>query len=355
MLKDYRRYLLNVRNNLIQCGVELSVSSCETYEELFSLEQTLSQVLWYYSVLAISGSENSLKGFMFPLNSYYKEKMRALFYKEFLTFSKGYEQLSMSYALKRKGIEGEKPKVEEIIETERTEDIPEEFEIFEKPKEYVSTGVFLDDEELVDTVQEESHGVFLDDEEETERSHGVFLDEDTEDDSIEWEVEEEDEGPIYDDEGLDFLDDEDGIEWEDEEGDIEYEEELEDDEIEWEEDLEDDSIEWEEELEDDGVEWEEEDDSIVYEEEDEDDGIEWESEDEDFDDLEYEEDVEEEYENSEEGIDSEIAAFKGNSISEGETTESKPDLSDVLQGLTNNFLTKGSRAIRKEVKKFKKD
>ena len=68
MLSDYRAYLLNIRNNLIKCGVDLEVKDMSSYEEVFYFGEMLSDLLWFYSVLSIGGSDDRLRGFLFPIN-----------------------------------------------------------------------------------------------------------------------------------------------------------------------------------------------------------------------------------------------------------------------------------------------
>lgn len=68
MLSDYRAYLLNIRNNLIKCGVDLEVKDIFSYEEVFYFGEMLSDLLWFYSVLSIGGSDDRLRGFLFPIN-----------------------------------------------------------------------------------------------------------------------------------------------------------------------------------------------------------------------------------------------------------------------------------------------
>lgn len=95
MLEDYRKYLLGIRNNLIQCGVEFPVTPCMEYRELFELGCNLDSLLWFYSVLEISGSEDRLRGFFLPLDNHFKDKMKKVYYDEFQLFLKEYNKLSV--------------------------------------------------------------------------------------------------------------------------------------------------------------------------------------------------------------------------------------------------------------------
>lgn len=95
MLSKYTSYLLNIRNNLIQCGVEVPVVPVQNYEDVFKLEQELDDILWFYRILSISGSEYALKDFFLPLNGYFKERMRHIYYQEFLEFLEDYKTLGV--------------------------------------------------------------------------------------------------------------------------------------------------------------------------------------------------------------------------------------------------------------------
>lgn len=97
MLGDYRSYLLGLRNSLIRCGVEVPINPIDSYRDLFYEGIRLDNILWYYSVLAVSGSENALSGFILPLNGYYKERMRQLFYEEFLGYLPEYKKISKAH------------------------------------------------------------------------------------------------------------------------------------------------------------------------------------------------------------------------------------------------------------------
>lgn len=208
MLEDYRVYLTNVRNNLIQCGVEFPINPLDTYSELFYLGLQLDEVLWYYHILAVSGSEEALVGCMFPLRGYYKEKMRQVFYNEFREFLPDYKKISTMYTL----LQGYTSitQNEEISDneelnlfdnTEKEEQITNEVE--EVRQKTLSPNAFLsmingvkeydneeDKEEIVEedyvpmeeyqTEEYSSHDTYLDDIEsdsEEYASHGVYLDE----------------------------------------------------------------------------------------------------------------------------------------------------------------------------------
>lgn len=153
MLEDYRRYLFGIRNNLIQCGVEFPITSCEGYRDLYELSINLDSILWYYSVLEISGSEDRLIDFFIPLNIHYKSIMRDIFYKEFRDYLKEYNKLNVrSYIRnpKYKVKDLEKPKNFEEMYGIQTENLVKlsEIGIPEVSIEYVSHGRFVEECDL---------------------------------------------------------------------------------------------------------------------------------------------------------------------------------------------------------------
>lgn len=153
MLQDYRNYIVNIRNSLIQCGVDVPVSPLSSYREIFYEADRLRQILWFYRVMAVSGSSLALEGFLIDLKGYYKEKMRQQFYSDFRDYYNSYKNIS-SLAL----MAGES----NIGDVEESSD---EFDLFsgndtvnERSVEE-GTSVNYDSEE----VYEEVHGTFIDD------------------------------------------------------------------------------------------------------------------------------------------------------------------------------------------------
>lgn len=125
MLSGYSSYLLNIRNNLIQCGVEVPVTQIQDYSDLCCLEQELDDILWFYRILAISGSEYALKDFFLPLNGYFKERMRSIYYQEFLDFLQDYKTIGVEEVRSKylnSGGDAYKPRVNAKEETSQ-EDI----------------------------------------------------------------------------------------------------------------------------------------------------------------------------------------------------------------------------------------
>lgn len=106
MLSDYVRYLKNINNSLIQCGVNLSSEIPHNYDEVFILGEKLSDLLWFYSIMELSASSSRLKGFMFPLNASYLSSLRSEYLEEYLLYRSGYSKISTSSELARRGITG---------------------------------------------------------------------------------------------------------------------------------------------------------------------------------------------------------------------------------------------------------
>lgn len=354
----YRQYLINIRNSLIQSGVEVPVTDVESYEELFQLGLNLDEVLWYYKVLAITNSEYSLKNFFVPLSGYYKERMRSICYSEFLDFLKDYKSISAEDIIRKNLIGGdayrrvsvedeytglgdrddpfdentqeeiikdasqdieevshgvfwdEESSEEELKETPKEEFDPDDYadvevdEAFLDPSiEYVSEGVDIDSlsfDDITDSKEAESTG----DIEYVES--GVDIDElsfdeevpEESEEEIQWDEDNEEDSPYEEDEYLESESDE--FQWdedndEDSSSSENWDTESEDsDEFQWDEDNDEDS---------DGVQWDEEneeDSSEVQWDEDneEDSGSEWDEDNEEDSVSEWDEDNDEDSEMS---------------------------------------------------------
>lgn len=388
MLQDYRVYLTNIRNNLIQCGVDYPIKPMNSYMELFTAGMGLDEVLWYYSILAVSGSKDALQNYFIPLSSHYKEKMRQVFYQEFTEFVSDYRKLSVGSILlgdysSPKGVEPkvfedneeidlfeeDTPKVETVEEQVKEpeiplEDIAKDIEeqihpkavssmdflkaVNEGKEEFTPHGICLD--EIEGSVSEEdnlnkegytSHGIYLDElpdeleeiNEEVDKdlkegyvSHGIYLDELPESDLEEETPEGYCEHGVY----LEDLPEESTNEEEMPEGYCEHGVYLED-------------LPEESSSEEGGIKYDENGFEIVEDEPSND----WV--DEDFDDdLSYE------------GSEDDSSSIEDtNSVESTSQVVKKPtstrDMSDTLQDITNDILTRGKRFIRKEVKKLKED
>lgn len=198
MYSEYEKYLLGIRNSLIQNGIEFPEATKESmdYLELFKLGNKLSDILLYYKVLAISGSGDGLEDFILPINTSYVDKMRGICYSEFVTsVLPDYKALSL-------GIEPEEEPddidfEEEEVDTSKVADSSEDLfnSMFEEDEEdginnedlgnnsiedkfdanvkqllqesnikYVPNGVYVEDiKSLTDTAKDEVEGNYSDD------------------------------------------------------------------------------------------------------------------------------------------------------------------------------------------------
>ena len=173
MLSDYKRYLLKIRNSFIRSGAELGIKDIQNYEEIFYLGEKLSDLLWFYSVLEISGSEDRLRGFMFPLNSHYSSSIRDKYFEDYLIFKAGYMDISASDAIKRNKL-NEVKKEETLSPKEETPFIPSTISFLEGIK-----SRYNDEEEEEDEFIGESDS--YDEEEEVFSNWGSDDDEELED------------------------------------------------------------------------------------------------------------------------------------------------------------------------------
>lgn len=198
MYSEYEKYLLGIRNSLIQNGIEFPEATKESmdYLELFKLGIKLNDILLYYKVLAISGSGDGLEDFILPINTSYVDKMRGICYSEFVTsVLPDYKALSL-------GIEPEEEPddidfEEEEVDTSKVADSSEDLfnSMFEEDEEdginnedlgnnsiedkfdanvkqllqesnikYVPNGVYVEDiKSLTDTAKDEVEGNYSDD------------------------------------------------------------------------------------------------------------------------------------------------------------------------------------------------
>ena len=373
MLEDYRKYLLGIRNNLIQCGIEFPVSSIDSYRDLFYTGYYLDDLIWYYSVLEISGSEDRLSGFYLPLGNYFNNKMRQVFYQEFMEFLVDYNKISVRQVSKlfnnSKLVEEESSNTEDnvvklkesgIVYTEAgryVEDyIVEDSNTKENNVLYIEHGVYVEDY-IVGEVQENinfvQNGRYVEDYKSDIGiifvQNGIYVEDYQERGNVEELDSSNYENDLLEEEETELEDDlieyeDDLVEGEEESDFIEYEDDL----VEQEEssDFEDDLVEGEEES--DLIEEDEESDFIEYE----DDLIE---EDEESDFIEYEDDLIEE-EESQTVKDKNITVNK-NSIQSTQKVAStlkkqSRDVDDVIQDVVNGVLTSVKRGAIKLVKKL---
>ena len=99
MLDIYRNYLLNIRNSLIQCGVNIPVESVDEYFDICKLQQELDDILYYYNILANSNSTDKLENFFIRFSVPLRKRIGDESYKEFLEFWEDYKKMSSSYAV----------------------------------------------------------------------------------------------------------------------------------------------------------------------------------------------------------------------------------------------------------------
>ena len=203
MYSEYEKYLLNIRNSLIQNGIEFPeiTKGDMNYYELFKLGIKLSDILLYYRVLAVSGSGDGLENFFLPINTSYVDKIRGICYSEFVsdvlpTYKKlslgiepeeetddvaleeddDTEEVSSDFSEDLFNSMFEEDSIEEDGSDDTDDNIENDFDATIKQRlkentEYVPNGVYLEESEgekpfkrySDDTVYTE-RGAFLDDE-----------------------------------------------------------------------------------------------------------------------------------------------------------------------------------------------
>lgn len=198
MLDRYENYLKNIRNNLIQCGVEVPVRDTKDYFSICALEVELSDILWFYRVLSVSGSEGSLKDFFLPLNGYFNERIRGIYYKEFIDFladykNLGVEELRGKYLSERGDVYKKTEHQDEDTVEEESKAVEEATEEGESPIEEASktptkkeSQTSMEDSPFGDNLAVDSpdspyvsHGVYLEDLLEEENSESASTQEDS--------------------------------------------------------------------------------------------------------------------------------------------------------------------------------
>ena len=379
MFKDYKEYIENIRNNLIQNDIQVPEYELNSYSDVFKYSLILEQVCWFYQLLLLMNSEYAIQS-EYLQSEGYLEKVRQLAYREFLQYLEGYKKISKSYYI----LNVLKSKNPEDVVSEKDLDIDEEIDLFGDSEEsepeaelsaktflnivestskaeenvvelnqldgsYAPHGIFIDEwvessstiENVVNTENTEgtevyvSHGIFIDEfvekEEEDDRrevkvnpkqdqdlgyaSHGIYIDE--------WIPKEESINENYNTgdyvpHGL-YID-----EWENKEEDTDRQEENQEEDADWE-----DESYWNEE----GSDWE---DVLQSEEEKEEQG----------------------YEDEFEGLEEETSPQVKEDIIK--TAEQKPDnanrdISDSLQDVTNQLLTEGKRLFVKGFRKLQEE
>ena len=153
MYSDYSSYILNIRNNLIQCGIDVSNTKVsiernidEDYYDLFVLSLNLEDILYFYRILGISGSKYALKGFFLPLNESYKDRVRKLAYEE-------YESDVLPKYVKLSG--KELNPIDGILNFSESINLPDDKETFSKRDDNdLSLETLLEDEDFFNSMNQ---------------------------------------------------------------------------------------------------------------------------------------------------------------------------------------------------------
>lgn len=246
MFQEYRDYIKNIRNNLIQNDIDVEIVDIEDYRSLFMYTFTLEQVLWFYEMLGVSGSQFK-KSCRYIYDEQSEEKIRQIAYKDFMGSIEGYRNLSARVFLVSKleselagaDLEGFNSKdLDENMEISLDEEInsldndgPTEDNMLQYSQslevEYVPHGIYIDDyvgnekqdSKPVEEISKDgdkiyvSHGIYIEDivpkEEETSNVSEVNMNNDT--DYVPHGIYIEDYVSLRDQEGIlhDDLDDED--------------------------------------------------------------------------------------------------------------------------------------------------
>lgn len=82
MLDDYSKYLLSIRDSLVQNGVGFPIEELSTYHDVFRLGCELEELVWFYSVLDVSNSEYKLDDFILPIGSTFRSKVHEMVGRE---------------------------------------------------------------------------------------------------------------------------------------------------------------------------------------------------------------------------------------------------------------------------------
>lgn len=164
MVEDYKKYLCYLRNNLIQNNVEFPLYPLEGYRDLLILGNQLDSILYYYSILAVSGSENALN-YCIPLDSYYKKLMRQEFYSDWLKYQNQYHMISRAYLMSGGIADSEEDDSDEEIELFSSPEVKVESEsnLFgnEEDDEDDSWDDFFSNDDLESNDKYTEHGVYL--------------------------------------------------------------------------------------------------------------------------------------------------------------------------------------------------
>ena len=239
MLGVYRDYLCTLRNGLIREGVGLKINNLEDYSDIYYFGEQLTDVFWFFSVLAIANSRSRLRSFILKLDKRYYSEIRKILREEYLEQAQLLKEISPEGFLEKKKnssmvngmyFEEETSEVGDLDSTESTKEYEEESaigstEVTEEQKSPVSELVKQPAEEQsleyvkLDIVDEDGWLTYAgktDEEPESSNkaksSNTVFYDD------FDWgEEEEEEDEELEEDEKIEFPSLEDDEEDEDEE------------------------------------------------------------------------------------------------------------------------------------------
>ena len=194
MFQEYKDYIKNIRNNLIQNDIDVEIVDIEDYRSLFMYTFTLEQVLWFYEMLGVSGSQFK-KSCRYIYDEQSEEKIRQIAYKDFMSSIEGYRNLSARVFLVSKleseladaDLEGFNSKdLDENMEISLDEEInsldndgPVEDNMLQYSQslevEYVPHGIYIDD--YVGNEKQDSKPVeeVPEDEDKAYVSHGIYI------------------------------------------------------------------------------------------------------------------------------------------------------------------------------------
>ena len=175
MFKDYKEYIENIRNNLIQNDIQVPEYELNSYSDVFKYSLILEQVCWFYQLLLLMNSEYAIQS-EYLQSEGYLEKVRQLAYREFLQYLEGYKKISKSYYI----LNVLKSKNPEDVVSEKDLDIDEEIDLFgdseeSEPEAELSAKTFLNIVES--TSKAEENVVELNQLDGSYAPHGIFIDE----------------------------------------------------------------------------------------------------------------------------------------------------------------------------------
>lgn len=194
MFQEYKDYIKNIRNNLIQNDIDVEIVDIEDYRSLFMYTFTLEQVLWFYEMLGVSGSQFK-KSCRYIYDEQSEEKIRQIAYKDFMGSIEGYRNLSARVFLVSKleselagaDLEGFNSKdLDENMEISLDEEInsldndgPTEDNMLQYSQslevEYVPHGIYIDDYVGTEKQDNKPTEEISKDEDKAYVPHGIYI------------------------------------------------------------------------------------------------------------------------------------------------------------------------------------